>query len=107
MRRWPFLALLIVMVCLPVDRCFASEASIVEVKKIWDAGQHNAFTDLTRFHDRWWCTFREAEDHVGGDGQIRVLTSADGEKWESAAASFPKPASISATRSFPSRLTIA
>lgn len=63
----------------------AVTAEIVEVKKIWDAGAHNAFTDLIRWRDRWWCTFREAEDHVGGDGAIRVLTSIDGVRWESAA----------------------
>src|SRR6187455_417118 len=61
-----------------------SKAEIVEVRKIWDEGRHNAFTDLIRWKDRWWCTFREAEDHVGGDGAIRVLTSTDGVKWESA-----------------------
>ncbi len=47
--------------------------------------QHNAFTDLIRFGDRWYCSFREADDHVGGDGQLRVLTSTDGENWTSAA----------------------
>lgn len=63
----------------------AIKADIVDVKKIWDAGEHNAFTDLIRWNDRWWCTFREGKDHVGGDGAIRVLTSTDGLKWESAA----------------------
>ena len=58
---------------------------LVSLKKIWDAGHHNAFTDLARWHDRFWCTFREADAHVGGDGQIRVLVSNDGESWESAA----------------------
>lgn len=58
---------------------------IVSVEKVWDAGKHNAFTDLTRWHDRFWITFREADGHVGGDGKIRVLVSADGAKWESAA----------------------
>ena len=56
-----------------------------EVKKIWDGGKHNAFTDLIRFKDRWYCTFREADAHVGGDGKLRVLASADGDRWESVA----------------------
>src|SRR5215207_4000837 len=56
-----------------------------EVKKIWDAGKHNAFTDLIRFKDRWYCTFREGDAHVGGDGKLRVLESADGKAWASAA----------------------
>ena len=60
-------------------------AEIVSVRKIWDAGRHNAFTDLIRWHDRFWCTFREADDHVGGDGKLRVLVSTDGDAWTSAA----------------------
>src|SRR3954470_39641 len=61
------------------------EAQILEVKKIWDAAPHNAFTDLVRWHDRWWCTFRESDAHVGGDGGIRIITSTDGAAWKSAA----------------------
>ncbi|MBM3774229.1 MAG: hypothetical protein FJW37_03615, partial [Acidobacteria bacterium] len=61
------------------------QPEIVSVKKIWDAGPHNAFTDLIRFEDRWFCTFREAEAHVSGDGKLRVLVSSDGENWSSAA----------------------
>jgi len=57
----------------------------VQVRKIWDQAPHNAFTDLVRFHDRWFCVFREGKDHVSLDGALRVLTSADGVKWESAA----------------------
>jgi hypothetical protein len=56
-----------------------------EIKEIWDEGKHNAFTDLIRFKERWYCTFREADAHVGGDGKLRVLSSADGGKWESVA----------------------
>src|SRR4051812_7690851 len=63
----------------------APKAEIIESKKIWDAGAHNAFTDLVYWHARWWCTFREADAHVGGDGAIRILSSADGGTWESAA----------------------
>jgi hypothetical protein len=60
-------------------------AALVGVAKIWDAGAHNAFTDLIRWHDRWYCTFRESDAHIGGNGGIRVLTSADGTTWTSAA----------------------
>jgi hypothetical protein len=60
-------------------------AELVEVHKIWDRGSHNAFTDLTRFNDLWFCVFREGKGHVSPDGAIRVLTSADGKAWEPAA----------------------
>lgn len=58
---------------------------IVSVRKIWSGGNHNAFTDLTRFNGQWFCVFREAKAHVSPDGAIRVLRSADGETWNSAA----------------------
>jgi hypothetical protein len=58
---------------------------IVFVKKIWDHGGHNAFTDLIYFKDQWFCTFRESVSHVAGEGKIRVLSSTDGENWQPAA----------------------
>ncbi len=61
------------------------DAEIVSVKKIWDQGAHNAFTDLIRFKGKWFCSFREGDGHVGGDGHPRVLVSEDGETWKSAA----------------------
>src|SRR5688572_28517770 len=64
----------------PVDH-----PALISVEKIWDVGRHNAFTDLIRYQNQWFCTFREGEHHVGGDGKIRVLVSRDGKKWESAA----------------------
>ncbi len=61
------------------------DAELVQVRKIWDRAPHNAFTDLVRFHDRWFCVFREGQGHVSPDGALRVITSADGQTWESAA----------------------
>jgi hypothetical protein len=58
---------------------------LVEVRKIWDKAPHNAFTDLVRFKDRWYCVFREGKAHVSPDGTLRVITSVDGKEWESAA----------------------
>src|SRR5688500_19168487 len=79
--RWVILHL----VCLPALPLPAAEPEVVSVVKIWDRGKHNAFTDLIRWHDKWYCTFREADAHVGGDGVLRVLESADGKTWESVA----------------------
>ena len=58
---------------------------LIEARKIWDQSPHNAFTDLVRFQDRWFCVFREGKAHLSVDGSLRVITSADGGKWESAA----------------------
>jgi hypothetical protein len=63
----------------------APKAELVSVAKIWDQAAHNAFTDLIRFRDRWYCTFREGVKHAGDPGAIRILVSADGAKWESIA----------------------
>jgi hypothetical protein len=61
----------------------APAARLVEHRKIWDAAPHNAFTDLVRYKDRWYCTFREGAGHVSPDGAVRVLTSDSGYWWES------------------------
>ena len=64
----------------------AAEPEMVSVEKIWDRAGHNAFTDLVRFDEQRFCVFREAERHAGGaDGKIRVIRSADGRAWQSAA----------------------
>lgn len=53
----------------------AEEAvKLVEAKKIWDRAPHNAFRDLVRFQDRWYCVFREGQSHVSPDGALRVIT---------------------------------
>jgi hypothetical protein len=85
LRRWRLGSLLVLLLITAWPALRATTVEVVDNRKIWDAGAHNAFTDLVRWHDRWWCTFREADDHVGGDGAIRVITSADGAKWEPAA----------------------
>jgi hypothetical protein len=60
-------------------------AEIVSNERIWDRAPHNAFTDLLRFRERFYCVFREGKTHVSEDGAIQVLTSPDGSRWESAA----------------------
>lgn len=63
----------------------AAGAELVDVRMIWNEAPHNAFTDLVRFHDRWYCVFREGQKHVSPDGALRVLVSDDGETWMSLA----------------------
>jgi hypothetical protein len=62
-----------------------SAPELVQVRKIWDAAPHNAFTDLLRFKGEWFCSFREGKGHVSPDGALRVLISSDGQTWNSAA----------------------
>ncbi len=63
----------------------ASGIKLLSVRKIWDLAPHNAFTDLIFFRGRWYCTFREGQAHVSDDGKLRLLSSEDGENWQSVA----------------------
>lgn len=55
------------------------------VAKIWDQAPHNAFTNLTHYRGAWFCTFREAEDHMSLDSRIQVISSVNGREWSSVA----------------------
>jgi len=86
------LAILILTCLLPgllscAHKSATDQIRLVELKKIWDKAPHNAFTDLIRYENEWFCTFREGQTHwsEGATGDIRVLKSDDGETWESAA----------------------
>lgn len=57
----------------------------IEVRRIWDMAPHNAFTDLIRFDNQWYCAFREGQTHVSDDGKLRVIRSEDGNAWASVA----------------------
>jgi hypothetical protein len=63
----------------------AKKPQLIEARRIWDKARHNAFTDLLRHKDRWYCVFREGSAHVSPDGALRVIVSDDGENWESRA----------------------
>ena len=58
---------------------------LLEVRRIWEKGAHNAFTDLLCHEDRWYCVFREGSKHVSPNGSLRVITSQDGREWSSLA----------------------
>src|SRR5262245_44914769 len=86
----PALPLLLVLCALCISAGKSTRAGqaaprLLVVRKIWDAAPHNAFTDLVRFQGGWYCAFREGQAHVSPDGALRVITSRDGERWESAA----------------------
>ena len=79
---------IIAALCVPSAILSADDSSkpvLVGVQRIWDEAPHNAFTDLIRFKDRWYCVFREGKSHVSPDGALRVITSVDGKDWESTA----------------------
>ena len=57
---------------------------VLRSQMIWDNAPHNAFTDLIRWRDRWYCSFREGTAHSSYDGTVRLLSSTDGKTWQSA-----------------------
>src|SRR5262245_39332881 len=86
MQRWsPFLAALVLGLGVAGGDVRAQAPQLVSVTKIWDRAPHSAFTDLICWRGKWYCVFREGDGHVGGDGKVRVLESADGNKWQSVA----------------------
>ncbi len=58
--------------------------TFLSTKKIWDKGHHSAFTDLIVYRSSFYCVFREGGRHQGDEGAIRLLTSHDGDVWETA-----------------------
>lgn len=75
---------LIVLQAVVVSASAPLKLELVSVKKIWDQAPHNAFTDLARWKDQFYCAFREGRGHVSTDGRIRVLSSKDADAWTSA-----------------------
>jgi len=82
----PFIpAVLVVLGSVATLAAAPVKLELIEAKKIWDQAPHNAFTDLAHWNDQFYCAFREGRGHVSTDGRIRVLRSADGQTWNSAA----------------------
>ena len=63
-------------------------ASVFKVYK-FGSGSSQCFTDLIKYDNKYYCTFREGGGHVPWpddiDGKIRILVSSNGKKWESVA----------------------
>jgi hypothetical protein len=61
----------------------------LDIKRVWDKAPHNAFTDLGVFKGKLFIVFREGDGHIPnadntGNGKIRIISSTDGDFWESA-----------------------
>ncbi len=60
------------------------KVKIISVNRIFDNGEHNAFTDMIRFKEYIYLTFRSCPDGhmVYPTSSIIVMRSKDGKKWE-------------------------
>ncbi|MBN1852419.1 MAG: hypothetical protein JW829_06830 [Pirellulales bacterium] len=59
------------------------EIQIVDVRRVFDNGEHNAFTDLVRYRDRYYLTFRSCPNGHGvyPTSSIIILASDDTKTW--------------------------
>lgn len=88
MKRISFFILyILIILTFPNREVLCEELQLLEVNKIWDRANHNAFTDLEYFRGRWYCAFREGKTHAQPNdyGKVRVIESRDGQEWESVA----------------------
>lgn len=64
-----------------------SKDETMDIKRIWDRGGHNAYTDINFFKGKLYVVLREAASDIPSNdseyGKLRVLRSEDGEFWES------------------------
>ena len=62
----------------------AQKIRLDSVNKIYDDGNHNAFTDLCRFGDDFYLTFRSCPDghQLSSRSSVVVLRSSDAKRWE-------------------------
>jgi hypothetical protein len=60
------------------------QVKVSEVRRAFHNGEHNAFTDLVRFKDKLYLTFRSCPDGhmVHPTASIVILASTDGQQWE-------------------------
>lgn len=56
---------------------------VENIRRAYHNGEHNAFTDLIRWRDRFWLTFRSCPDGhmVSSTASVIVLSSADAREW--------------------------
>lgn len=62
----------------------APTVTVRAVRRVYHNGEHNAFTDLVRFRNQLYLTFRSCPDGhmVHPTASIRILRSTDGVDWE-------------------------
>jgi len=73
--------------CVAVSTLVAEERKVIEpaeVRTVVADGKHNAFTAFIRWKDAYWLSFRKADSHSSGNGDLIVLRSTDAKEWTEA-----------------------
>jgi len=82
--RIPFFVLFLNFILIQQsDAVNLPKVRVVSVKRIFDNGEHNAFTDMCRFHGKFYLTFRSCPDGhmVHPTSSIIILESDDAKSW--------------------------
>ncbi len=60
------------------------EVRVTDIRRVFHNGEHNAFTDLVRFGDKFYLTFRSCPDGhmVHPTASIIILSSTDAQQWK-------------------------
>jgi hypothetical protein len=78
--------LMLYLFCLPAQATAGQlpEVKVTNIRRVFHNGQHNAFTDLVRFKDKFYLTFRSCPDGhmVHPTSSIIILSSTDMRQWE-------------------------
>lgn len=84
MLRFLATSLLVVFVLNSELQAAHPQVKVSNVRKVFDNGEHNAFTDLIRFRGSFYLTFRSCPDGhmVHPTASIIVLRSRDLQRWE-------------------------
>lgn len=90
MLKSNLLIIVLAFVCLSCssDESHSFEEDASFHGKIWESNKYCAFTDLVEYNNIYYCCFRESDGHLPSSvenyGKIRILSSSDGLKWQSA-----------------------
>ena len=57
-------------------------AELIWLRKAYDDGWHNAFTDLVCWRGMYYICFRNSISHVGKDGKVVVVAGSDLKNWK-------------------------
>ena len=68
----------------PICQAETPSVSVSDVRKVFDDGDHNAFTDLIHFNDSYYLTFRSCPDGhgVSSNASVIILRSSNFDRWE-------------------------
>jgi hypothetical protein len=80
---FPFIAAGLLLAAGTANSQAGPKVRVENVRRAFHNGEHNAFTDLIRWGDRIWLTFRSCPDGhmVASTASVIVLSSADGKEW--------------------------